>query len=158
MAPGLHDSVTQEILNLLSLHARDVLMVQKAGGAKDVQQESFVEDVYHGSEAHASLLQQFIDGKSPYDGLFEQLPITNNRPGNNDRASTGFTLRLRDELTCDLCEYFAKYFFSTLYFTRQLKSITVCTYTKPQTILSMKMVLRQRLCQKSKEQNWRGAT
>ena len=102
MLPSAPDAVGQEVRNLIALQCRDALMVQRAQGAKEIQQESFMEKTFHGSEAHSSSLRTFLKGESPFELFFERVPISNNRPGNELCGDTnGMMLEVREIFHCD---------------------------------------------------------
>jgi len=102
MPPGVPDAVGQEVRNLVALQCRNALMEQKAQGAKEIQQEAFMQKAFHGSEAHASSLKLFLNGENPFEMAFDRIPIVNNRQGNEFRGATGGDmLELRDIFHCD---------------------------------------------------------
>ena len=49
-------------------------MVDNADGEKQDAQDLFCEKVYHGTEAHASVLDLLICGKQPYYEMFDIQP------------------------------------------------------------------------------------
>jgi len=56
---------------------------------------------FHGSEAHASALRAFLNGKKLHELLFDRIGLINNRPGNELRGSTGgVMLEIREIFHC----------------------------------------------------------
>lgn len=103
--PAFPDSIIQELRTLLSLQCRDALMTQKADGEKKVVQDEYVFKIFYGSETHASVLKQFMEGKEPYSSAFDKVDLVNNREGNEHRSADGYMLQLREILHCDTSKY-----------------------------------------------------
>ena len=91
----LKDYVLQELRNVLSVHCRELVMKGKANGATKDQQMEHLSVHFHGTDdAHVSVLDLMMQGKAPYNYMFEKQSITNNRDGNERRVATGHMLEL----------------------------------------------------------------
>ncbi|CAB9505600.1 expressed unknown protein [Seminavis robusta] len=99
-ADKLPDALLQEIRNLVAVECKDVCMKDRAGGANSVQQEVFMQKVFHGSAGYASVLDKLTTGKGAYASLFDRVALENNRQGNEERSS-GYMLVLKDIASCD---------------------------------------------------------
>jgi len=98
----LPDVVVQDIRNTLALHCREIVMKGKADGEKSNKQDQLFFKSYHGTEAHASVLDLFMHGNGLYTNAFEKAEIEPNRAGNDERAKgNGLMLVLKDVLHCD---------------------------------------------------------
>jgi len=101
-------SLVQEIQNTLAIHCREIVYQAKAKGAKmDKQEMEIMFKAFHGTEAHASVLDSFIMGTGLYSEAFDKADIDVNRAGNQDRAADGCMLLLKDLLHCDPSSNFA---------------------------------------------------
>ncbi|CAB9498464.1 unknown protein [Seminavis robusta] len=96
--------VKQEVINCLATHAREIVMKSKAEGAKTEDQEKLMGKCYHGTDNHTPLLATFMAGRAPYDVCYNELPIQNNREGNENRTKLrqSFMLELKDILHCQV--------------------------------------------------------
>lgn len=79
------DKLKQEIRNLVYVHSRELVMRNKASGAKQDKQEKIIEKAFHGTESHQSFLRLFLEGKALYDSCFEKKDMENNQEGNDAR-------------------------------------------------------------------------
>ena len=100
-------SLVQEIQNTLAIHCREIVYQAKAKGAKMDKQMEIMFKAFHGTEAHASVLDSFIMGTGLYSEAFDKADIDVNRAGNQDRAADGCMLLLKDLLHCDPSSNFA---------------------------------------------------
>lgn len=98
----LKDYILQELHVLLAVHCRELVMVGKANGAKTEQQIHYLSVHFHGSDdGHVSVLDLMMQGKAPYDKMFDRQAIHNNREGNEHRVSSGVMLELLPFFHCD---------------------------------------------------------
>lgn len=90
------EHIKQEIQALIAVNCREI--VHQGKDAKEEAQLEKMRKAFHGAESHASLLKQFMEGKEPFAGCFDKLPLENNREGN--QVGLGCMLNLKDVLTC----------------------------------------------------------
>ena len=102
---GLPDGIMQEVRCVLAVHCREVSMVDNADGEKQDAQDLFCEKVFHGTEAHASVLDLLVGGKQPYYEMYDVHPIENNREGNELRTC-GDMFELKQMYHCDASKLF----------------------------------------------------
>jgi len=98
---ALPDSLVQEIRTTLGLHCRDIVMSTKADGEKSDKQAQLLYKCFHGTESHASVLKQFMQGRGLYSEIYEKAEIEPNRAGNDARATDGAMLLLLEIIHCD---------------------------------------------------------
>jgi hypothetical protein len=93
---SLPDYLVQEIRATVAVVCREMVMTKKADGASSAKQEETMMKAFHGSAGYASVLTQLIDGKQPFDSLFDRQEIENNREGNEFRSGSGAMLELKE--------------------------------------------------------------
>lgn len=76
-------------------------MVELAAGAKIEKQVDFCYKAFHGTESHQSVVDLLLKGSGYYANAFERVDIEVNRAGNEDRASLGVVLELKEHFHCD---------------------------------------------------------
>jgi len=94
----LPDYILQELRNTLALHCREICMEEQAEGAREETQHDLHYKAFHGTEAHASVLDLLLNAKGPYWAAFEQVDIEVNRHGNDSRSECMW--ELKDLLHC----------------------------------------------------------
>ena len=93
--------VMQEIRNLLAIHCREIVMVDKADGETSDGQKVLCEKVFHASAGYSSVLDLFMKGQGNYAACFIKTDIENNREGNERHAQLGQMMELKTILHCD---------------------------------------------------------
>jgi len=101
----LPDIIVQEVRNVLALHCREIVMVNRADGEKSDKQMELYSKCFHGTESHASVLGLLLGGRGLYANAFDKAEIELNRAGNEDRAKDGCMLVLKEILHCDPGNY-----------------------------------------------------
>jgi hypothetical protein len=96
----LPSAIRQDITNLLAIHCREIVMGEKSEGETTDGQHVLIEKVFHGSEGYASVLDMFMKVSGVYESAFLELPLENNREGNEHR--NGKMHELKSILHCEL--------------------------------------------------------
>lgn len=92
---GFPDALVQEIRHTCSVHCRELVFQKRSDGANQAGQNELMFKAFHGSEAHQSVLSQFVEATGAYASAFERYAIQNNREGNDTRTE-GYMLELKE--------------------------------------------------------------